>query len=1024
MQSDNDNNNTSKENQKIFSTPKFENFNQEKEKENNSKNNSLIIETSSLDESKKYISKNIYLPYNKEEIKESKDDFNFKENFSLSSLFNNVNNNTSKNFIKDNNDQNNKALISFCDKTDNNSFNNENNEIIYMEKVNNSSMMSNKEKEEKNIMINSFNKNYDIIDVKKDENIKINEGGNTNDKNIKKEDGGNTNFKLNNNKSNEYNKDNSIEINNLNIRQNSSGSFKYNLPLERDKISFINGYLDFEKNKNFDKILKASKSLDLENNNFNTINNENKSFKINIKKNNLLVKKYNITYSKKKVKRNNTEKVDKTYKIIKILTQEKDNNNEVQKNKNLIEKGINKITIKKNILHSWGNYDKTKKKIKKPAINISLEGNKEKDEIFFPNKTKSSIISPKKKLKLIIKKTKIDLNNDNTLNKKENNFSSREKLNKIKNNSIKEYNEKNINYFKKNFNSFSTNQKKNKNKKLIKSSLDFHNTFFNFKVKKIMPENHIEENNRSNNILKEHNNNNSIERTYKTNNKNKNEIYKKNKDKEKKLIDSKDFSNIRTRNTNNLYLNKVFNGFTDLLNNNFIFNSINYEDNSLKTYINSNNISNTFLHTQEKPKIEIKSSLLPIKMTLNKKIKFTLNKQYTKVKEKYGTNYKKLNLINNDIKRIKNTKNILYKNANYIKNNKKNNNKFSLYHKFNKIDFNKIKNNKNNNSTYNKPNNLVFNNTNKNNKILKKEKEKQSYNKHIFNQIIRCNTDRNNKDSINKKHIHAFTNINSSSNSLKSCRPKIKVNMLKKHNKVISSPKLTYNSNQKNNVWKIYKKPKNSCLLNRFTNEQNSHIYHDNNFINKNNKGNSQFVWFKENKINNNIKDNDNSSSYNTNYYLNSQRNDSTSINDTINKEKISYVIRTLDTTNIYQNSKKINKRNVNRNKSNKIRGFLSLDNNNSNNLKNDKISFNNNDIIKLSILRNNLNNKIIKEFSVVVGDDIIKKENNSKENESIIKKENEISNINKKTIINFNQYYPSYFITANEIMKKNESKK
>ena len=61
--------------------------------------------------------------------------------------------------------------------------------------------------------------------------------------------------------------------------------------------------------------------------------------------------------------------------------------------------------------------------------------------------------------------------------------------------------------------------------------------------------------------------------------------------------------------------------------------------------------------------------------------------------------------------------------------------------------------------------------------------------------------------------------------------------------------------------------------------------------------------------------------------------------------------------------------------------------------------------ILKFSILRNNLNNKISNEFSITVSDK--KKDGlNTDSNHKDLK--------NKKTIINVNQYYPNYFINAN----------
>ena len=335
-----------------------------------------------------------------------------------------------------------------------------------------------------------------------------------------------------------------------------------------------------------------------------------------------------MTYSKKKIKRNNIERVNKTYKKLPILLykdeEEKDTNNEIKKDKSLIEKGINKITIKKNLLNSCGNYNKIKTKVKKSVINISTEGNKnkdkdkekEKDEFFFSERANYNTISPKRKLKLIIKKTKIDLNDNNNLSQTPNYMTSREKLLKSNNTIMNEQKINNINYFKKNFNSFSTKQKKNKNRKLIKSSYEFHNTLFNFKIKNL-PGHNIE----NENLSKEQNNDKDINFTdishkYKLNNTQKIDIYKKSH-KNNLINNNKQKIHSRTRNTSNLYFNKDFNRMNDLLNNEYILTSINYEDNSLNNYINNNR--NTFLCTQGKQKFEIKRSLLPMKKNIKQK---------------------------------------------------------------------------------------------------------------------------------------------------------------------------------------------------------------------------------------------------------------------------------------------------------------------------------------------------------------------------------------------------------------------
>ena len=144
---------------------------------------------------------------------------------------------------------------------------------------------------------------------------------------------------------------------------NDSSSFKYNLPLANDKIPAIKDFFAFKENdkvenENENKIIN-NKSLELDNSHLNSegISKEGIKRELNDDKNNLFFKIVdNMTYSKKKVKRNNTERFCKTYKI---LSNENHINNISIQTKNLLEKGLknnnkylNKITIKKNILHS------------------------------------------------------------------------------------------------------------------------------------------------------------------------------------------------------------------------------------------------------------------------------------------------------------------------------------------------------------------------------------------------------------------------------------------------------------------------------------------------------------------------------------------------------------------------------------------------------------------------------------------------------------------------------------------------
>ena len=995
---------TSKENYKIFSTPRFRQS--QLDKESNIKNTCSKLEISSFEDSK-YESNKLNLKFSQDNnisneksdtLKSSKGGIIFKDNnFSLSSLINNdnniniINNNSLINNKKEKSEYCDKALISFCDKSENYSFNNE---IIYKEKDIVSSAPTIKDiKEENDFEINSF-----IYKPEEEAAIKS--------KNIEEEKKVEINLKINSNKIIENaciknDNHNSHDSKKCSILKNDSSSFKYNLPLANDKIPAIKDFFAFKENDNSEnenKIININKSLELDNIHLNSekVNKYNKKRikgELNDYKNNLFFKIVNnMAYSKKKVKRNNTERFCKTYKI---LSNEKHINNITIQTKNLLEKGLknnnkylNKITIKKNILHSCGNYSKIRKKIKKYDINNSKGANKEIKEISFSDKESFNKISPIKKLEIIIKNTEINLNNNNE--------------DKIYN-EINSYNNKN--YYNKfnenknildNINPFSSlTTKERKFNKFIKStSFEFYDTLYNFKIKKISG---FERKN-TDIIAKEsiNNNNKDIIKSNK-----KFGVYKKSNN--KKIINKRYNNNNRSRNINNSYFNKIFNE-KKLSGNNVIFNTMNYRNNYLKNQAKQIK-GKKFMHNQIKPKFKIDSSS---QLNNNNKI--------------FRKNSKLINRINNSEYNTPNNNNNTYNiyNTKYNSNNmsKKDKKKHNFNHKMN------------NNSTYSKPYNLVFNYQNKK-KSIEFENKNDIYNSIIFN---RSNTDKNlktnyefmikdNNSNINSKEykdIKDFVNIDeSTNNSLQNISDskfnKIKVNInmntRNRHKKIKISQNTSYNMNKKNSYWKIYKKPKNSCLLNNFKIDQNNNgnLSSIQSRINHNNRGNSQFITFKKNKLNNFIKDEDNSLSI-TNENLTERKNyffNNENLNIKQEKQELNSS-KNINVNKIYDNSCKLYKKNQNysyRNKSSKIRELLTEDNINNND--------NYDDIIKLSILRNNRNNQISKEFSVIVGDsdkkiievnNIISKSKNNKDN-------NLLSNDNKRTIINVNQFYPSYFI-------------
>jgi len=985
------------ENKILFSTPKFNQTLQEKESLN--KNNSLGIDFPSFEEPKFSTDKKIKPFILNKESKEIKINIGpFKENFSISSLINEKNNDDIDNNINDkiNNENVNtkinlininmekpnlkgkkeKALISFGDKSENENTSLNNNEIIYREKTNNSSILSNKEKE------------------------KEKENDNNNDNETQKN---NDNDNVNN----------SLEKKTSSNFQNNNNSFQYSLPLENDIEPNINDFFIFdEENNNINSKDGEEKNLkNLDNNPIDSKKeikiDDNNNNKNSIEQNNNESNKKIITYSKKKAKRSKTERQSIAYKnlppekIFNKISEKKLINSEYN-DKN------NKNFIKNNLLNSCENTKKFKKKIKFNSINISKEENKDvKNNLFLSGKIDSNSKSknPQKKL-TIIKKLKLfnlpKMEEDNFTQVK--NYSSRENLKKYKINhdlDLKTINRgrnalnKNIKS-EINLNSFYSNTRKFKNLKLTK----FLGLFSDFqRFKKIEPKDNF---NSINTMRESVNYNNIINSNIlnNTNNFNNNAIGKKDNDSKKYNINKNNNKTIMNSNKNNkntnmdLYHNKRTRNLDNIMfyNSNKIFNkelfnTINYEDLEIKTTetinpiinINKNKDNKTVLNNKLKGKIQIKSSVPNVQNSIKKIYKANNNKNL-----KYEYQYVKNKIINN-------------------KNNFQNKIQFKTNKNKNKIDINSNK------TSY------IFNNQNK---AKNQNHQKKFYNKFIYNAFeTNPNNDTqkisqisNNKDNINinekatiKNKItqaNNFINTNCSANLLQNNRyNKIKVHILyNKHNKLSTSPNLSSQDNI-SNYWKVYKKPKNTCLINQFSNDYNT-ISGKKNII-------------KKNLINNKNKimeyNSGNKSSKNSKIIALRKR----FINNTNLTQKNS-ISRFYDKSNKLNNNLKGSKRELN------------IDMNNIySNMKNSSGLDNYNDeIIRYSIMRNNLNNQVINEFSLTVCDktnqDI---ENNfknemGKKNDLDINKEKGINkkegtNTDKKTIINVNQFYPSYFINA-----------
>jgi hypothetical protein len=537
-------------------------------------------------------------------------------------------------------------------------------------------------------------------------------------------------------------------------------------------------------------------------------------------------------------------------------------------------------------------------------------------------------------------------------------------------------------------------------------------------------------------------------------------IKKENKD--KKIIDNKKFS-YHTRNISNLHSNKIFNGIKGIFSNNdFILKTVNNEASDLKKKGNNKNILDSQFKTKSKFKIK-KISPLP---KFNSK-----NTNPNSKKEKYQLYFRNSNILTNPnsnrtTNRTTNNPNVRYNNTVLNRDkNSKDKKKLNVQRKIkpNNVGKSKI-------SSFNEIKNFLFNKT-KN--IIKLENKNQSTNKLINNKINIPHTERfinDNYSSINLdcKSIgdSAFINVNESTNSLQNMCDlkinKIKVNTINMHKKIIKELK-SKNNNKNSSFWKIHKKSKNSCLLNTYNNNDIKKLEYINNTANnssnnsnnitsfgssyeKHIKVNSQIINFNKNKakkyqeykLPNDIMHHsilaNNSKSIITDYSYTERNNNS--ISENLNVEKIKEEIKNdQNICKLYQSKKDVCLTNLNDNNSsempmNDIINNTTFTNSNDYNNSNDgKVtSYNRDEIIKYSILRNNQNNQIINEFSVILGEEKKndKNINNNETKNNKIEKAN-ISSDGKRTIINVNQYYPSYYINtnnANEILKTNKDKK
>ena len=1039
---------TSRTNINLFSTPKFKDTHFDKDSINKMDiyNFETILKNPSNCNITKQQIQNIDQPNNEinnlnneNTNKNNKDENQLRENFSLSSLGsinenNDITNLNKKNIIdiKINNNKKNEsddkcniALISFCDKVENYSFNND---INCKEKSNNYSCSTNKDKQEMNNIIKpESTKTYKESEIKS-------------------------------------NASSSGSIYN-------SSSFKYSLPLENDKIPLINGFMSYHnnnndnietnnindnnnnindnnnnnnndnnkdnntindnnKNNNNNNGTKEDKSLELNDGHLENIdNNNNKIRKIQSIKDNLFIQyknnnsngnnNNNVDTSRRKVKKSETQKICRI--IDKSFSFEKNDNNDSNdniKNRTIIGKDTKNnhknLVIKNNILLSGDNFKKNKK-IMKVSSKSEL---KEKTR----NENDNKNISPKKKFELILKQIDLNINENNLYvnnNSEENikdlySLTTREKktlynvptelkADTHKNSKI------NINSDNINNNNLpnTTNKIKSKIRKFIKSTpLEFSKAFFH-----------------SNNLKK----NDKIKETSllskKLNSSCKNNYLNiqhnlvKTTEKNNKIIDNKKQS-YHTRNISNLYSNKIFNGIKNLFKNSETnFNTISYE---YKT-INKKKLNKNALQSQLKNKPYIKNIIRKTSPLLNK-----TNSKKKNINEFYKKEIKKLIQLRSSIKYNSNN---IDNNSIYLDKNKNDKKRNILQKKFKSNNYLKS-----NISSLNKFKKFLNNNNTTKNLLTLENKNMSTY--RLSSSIFSgSNTDRN-KDNNNYSSINVdnksqindsiFINVNESAINIDNSKyNKIKVNTINVNKKIQNLSQMS--KNKTNSYYKIHKKPKNTCLINNYKKDINK-IENNNLKIEPNYekyiKGNSQILNFNKNKKTkllelNNLKDN--ITQYNFSYNNSKSIISESSFTDKNNNNSINDIEKTKEQTKDQNNNNNLKKdynqnyckiSDISKSQLNE-RPFISHKPDYKTNIQNF-----NEEIIKYSILRNNRNNQIINEFSVILGEEKNKSEiisENKKINNNL--DDNPIlSNENRRTIINVNQYYPRYYIDTHQI--------
>ena len=360
-----------------------------------------------------------------------------------------------------------------------------------------------------------------------------------------------------------------------------------------------------------------------------------------------------------------------------------------------------------------------------------------------------------------------------------------------------------------------------------------------------------------------------------------------------------------------------------------------------------------------------------------------------------------INKRNNTLKSIPVQKRVNLIKVNKIFNNKNIKNSENSKKKINKFEANA-------NSTF--TNRLTYTNSSKmlkiKNSVLNTTNSEFNTNNKIAKQNFKHKTTKINHTNNLKMKIESFKKINSNS---RNCSYENFNNFISnKSSKEVLNKKVITKTKSNFDEKKVILVNKDSIFYKNF-NSRNYYVDQTFNtkYYTNQNKCNSllssQILKSSENDFpifhKNKIKVNDNK----TKPYFNKIK------NVVFNKEKVkkyknSNILKNSNYKKDYVKNNIIKKNQINKKKipKNKIYNFDSLDIKSS-------INMNNNDIIKYSIMRNNQNNQVSHAISVTLG-------NNDKNKSNENNKKNY-----KKTIINVNQYYPSYYINTNNLNKIDE---